>query len=125
VKFPGPTRRVLLLIGVGTVAVVVLYLNFGLPLSRLAIPIAVLLAIQIAFDTAMFAVRARYQRTRDLRAGFILAGVHGLFVVLAGMYYAGQLGILGARTFEDNFVTLGLRGRCDLRWSWIPVIPQA
>lgn len=45
-----------------------------------------------------------YQQTRDLRTGFIVAGLYGLFIVLAGMYYAGELGIVGARTFEDNHV---------------------
>jgi hypothetical protein len=97
-------RGIPLLIGVGILAVFVLRMNFGLPLAKLSIPIAVLTGIQLAFYVGMFAVRKRYKQTRDLRAGFSLAGIYGLFIVLAGMYYAGQLGIAGVRTFEDNYV---------------------
>ena len=97
-------QGVLLLTGIGVIAGVVVHVSFGVPPSRLAIPIAALLAVQIAFYAAMFAARKRYQRTRDLRAGFIAAGIYGLFIALAGMYFAGRLGIIGARTFEDNFV---------------------
>jgi hypothetical protein len=91
-------------IGVGMVAAFVLRLSFGLPLNRLAFPIAALVGIQVVFYVNMYAVRIRYQQTRDLRTGFIVAGLYGLFIVLAGMYYAGELGIVGARTFEDNYV---------------------
>jgi len=33
-----------------------------------------------------------------------LTGIYGLCLVLAGLYYAGQLGIASARAFEDNYV---------------------
>jgi hypothetical protein len=93
-----------LLIGVGVLGAVVLHLSFSLPFARVAIPIAVLLSIQLAFYVVMFAARRQYGRTRDLRAGFVLTAIYGLFIVLAGMYYAGQLGIVGVKTFEDNYV---------------------
>ena len=90
--------------GVGIVAAFVLRLSLGLSLAKLSIPIAVLVGIQVVFYVGMYAVRIRYRRTRDLRTGFIVGGMYALFVVLAGMHYAGQLGIIGPRTFEDNYV---------------------
>jgi hypothetical protein len=93
-----------LIVGVGIVAVFLLRLSFGLPLSKLAVPIAALLGIQIVFYVGMYGVRKRYRRTRDLRTAAFVTGVYGLCIVLAGMYYAGQLGIVSARTFEDNYV---------------------
>jgi hypothetical protein len=32
--------------------------------------------------------------------------MYGLLVILAGMYYAGQLGLVPARTFDENYVGL-------------------
>jgi UDP-N-acetylmuramyl pentapeptide phosphotransferase/UDP-N-acetylglucosamine-1-phosphate transferase len=93
-----------LIIGVGIVAAFVLRISFGLTTSKLAVPIAVLLGIQVVFYVGMYAVRKRYRRTRDLRIAAFAMGVYGLCIVLAGMYYAGQLGIASARTFEDNYV---------------------
>ena len=93
-----------LIIGVGIVAAFLLRLSFGLPLSKLAVPIAALIGIQVVFYVGMYAVRRRYRRTRDLRTAAFVTGIYGLCIVLAGMYYAGQLGIASARTFEDNYV---------------------
>jgi len=93
-----------LIIGVGIVAAFVLRISFGLPTSKLAVPIAVLLGIQVLFYLSMYAVRRRCRRTRDLRIAAFVTGLYGLCIVLAGMYYAGQLGIASARTFEDNSV---------------------
>jgi UDP-N-acetylmuramyl pentapeptide phosphotransferase/UDP-N-acetylglucosamine-1-phosphate transferase len=93
-----------LIIGVGIVAAFVLRISFGLPTSKFAVPIAVMLGIQVVFYVGMYAVRKRYRRTRDLRIASFVMGVYGLCIVLAGMYYAGQLGIASARTFEDNYV---------------------
>lgn len=93
-----------LLIGVGIVAAFVLHLSFGLPLARLALPIAALVGIQVLFFVGMYGARKRYRRTGDLRTAALVAGTYGLCIVLAGMYYAGQLGIASARTFEDNYV---------------------
>jgi hypothetical protein len=92
------------IIGVGVVAAFLLRLSLALPLSKLAVPIAALLGIQVVFYVAMYAVRKRYSRTRDLRTPAFVAGIYGLCIVLAGMYYAGQLGIASARTFEDNYI---------------------
>jgi hypothetical protein len=63
-----------------------------------------MLGIQVVFYVGMYAVRKRYRRTRDLRIASFVMGVYGLCIVLAGMYYVGQLGIASARTFEDNYV---------------------
>ena len=93
-----------LIIGVGIVAAFVLRISFGLPTSKLAVPIAVMLGIQVVFYVGMYAARQRYRRTRDLRIASFVMGAYGLCIVLAGMYYAGQLGIARARTFEDNYV---------------------
>jgi UDP-N-acetylmuramyl pentapeptide phosphotransferase/UDP-N-acetylglucosamine-1-phosphate transferase len=93
-----------LLIGVGIVAAFVLRVSFGLPLARLAIPIAVLVGIQVLFFVGMYGARKRYRRTRDLRTAALVTGTYGLCIVLAAMYYAGQLGIASARTFEDNYI---------------------
>jgi hypothetical protein len=97
-------RGLPLIIGVGIVAAFLLRLSFGLPLSKLAVPIAALIGIQVVFCVGMYAVRRRYRRTRDLRTAAFVTGIYGLCIVLAGMYYAGQLGIASARTFEDNYV---------------------
>jgi hypothetical protein len=93
-----------LLIGVGIVGAFVLRLSFGLPLARLALPIAVLVGIQVLFFVGMYGARKRYRRTGDLRTAALVTGTYGLCIVLAGMYYVGQLGIASARTFEDNYV---------------------
>ena len=93
-----------LIVGVGIVAAVVLRISFGLSTSKLAVPIAVLLGIQVVFYLCMYAVRKQCRRAQDLRVGAVVTGIYALFIVLAGMYYAGQLGIASARTFEDNYV---------------------
>ena len=90
------------LIGVGILAGLVLHISFGLPTSKLAVPVSVLLGIRLVFYVGMYPVRQRYRRTRDLRIAFFLTGVYCLCMGLAGMHYAGQLGI--ARTFEDNYI---------------------
>ena len=92
------------LIGVGIVAALVLSLSFGLSLARLILPIAVLVAIQLLFYVGMYGTRKRYRRTGDLRTAALITGIYGLSIVLAGMYYAGQLGIASARTFDDNYI---------------------
>jgi len=93
-----------LLIGVGIVGAFALHFSFGLRLSKLALPIAVLLGIQVVFYVSIYPVRRRYRQTRDLRTAALVTGIYGLSIVLAGMYYVGQLGIASARTFEDNYV---------------------
>jgi UDP-N-acetylmuramyl pentapeptide phosphotransferase/UDP-N-acetylglucosamine-1-phosphate transferase len=93
-----------LLIGVGVVAAFVLRLSYGLPLARLAPPIAVLVGIQVLWFVGMYGARKRYRHTGDLRIGALVTGTYGLCIVLAAMYYAGQLGIASERTFEDNYV---------------------
>jgi multisubunit Na+/H+ antiporter MnhB subunit len=79
-------------------------MNFGLPLAKLATPGTVLVGTLVLFYIGMYAIRKTYKRTRDVRPGFVVSGIYSLFIVLAGMYYAGQLGIMGARTFEDTYV---------------------
>jgi hypothetical protein len=93
-----------LLVGLGIVGAFAVRMTFGLPLAKLAGPIAALLAIQVAFLIVMYAARKRYQKTQDLRSAFILASIYGLVIGLTGMYYAAQLGIVGARTFDDNCI---------------------
>ena len=97
-------RGVPLLIGIGIAAAVALRLSFRLSVAKLTAPITVLLEIQVVFYVGMYAVRKRYRRTQDLRAAAILTGAYGLSIVSVGMYYAGQLGIVSVRTFEDNYV---------------------
>jgi membrane protein DedA with SNARE-associated domain len=70
-----------LLIAVGIVAAFVLRVSFGLPLARLALPIAVLVGIQVLFFVGMYGARKRYRRTGDLRTAALVTG-----------------------TFEDNYV---------------------
>jgi len=93
-----------LIIGLGIVAAFVLRTSLGVPLAKLVLPITVVVGIQLVFHVSMFAVRQRYRRTRDLRTGVLVTGIYGLCIVLAGMYYASQLGIASARTFEENYV---------------------
>jgi UDP-N-acetylmuramyl pentapeptide phosphotransferase/UDP-N-acetylglucosamine-1-phosphate transferase len=103
--FPGWVHQgIPLIIGVGIVAAVVLRISFGLPILKLVVPITALLAIQVVFYLGMYAVRKQCRKTQDLRAGAVVTGMYALLIVLAGMYYAGQLGIASARTFEDNYL---------------------
>jgi hypothetical protein len=92
-----------LLTGIGIVGGFALRLGFGLPVSRVALPLMVLVAIQAAFFLGMYGIRKRYKQSQDLRAGVILTGVYCLLVGLVGMYYAGQLGLVGIKTFDQNY----------------------
>jgi hypothetical protein len=83
-------------------------MGFGLPVVRVALPITVLVAIQAAFFIGMYPIRKRYKQSRDLRAGFILTGVYGPLIGLAGMYYAGRLGLVGASTLNENYLGFSL-----------------
>lgn len=98
------SRGVPLIIAIGIVATVVLRTSFRLPVGKLALPVTVLVGIQLVFYVLMFTVRQRYRRTRDMRTAVFVTGTYGLCVGLAGMYYAGQLGVASARAFEDNYV---------------------
>jgi hypothetical protein len=93
-----------LLVGIGVVVGLALRISFGLPFARIAIPITVLVAIQGALFISMYWVRQRYKRKPDLRGGIIIFGSYGLLIGLAGMYYAGQLGLVGANTLNENYL---------------------
>lgn len=97
-----------LLVGIGIIAVVVLRRGFGLSLARLALPIAVVLGIQLLFYVSMYRTRQQYRRTGDLRTAALLTGAYGLSIGLAGMYYAAKLGILRVNTFTDNYVAFSI-----------------
>jgi hypothetical protein len=97
-------RGVPLLVVIGIVAIFALRSSFNLSLAKLALPIAVLMGIQLVFYVSMFGARQRYKRTQDLRAAVFVMAIYSLCIGLAGMYYAGQLGIASARTFDDNYV---------------------
>ena len=93
-----------LLVGIGVVVGLALRISFGLPFARIAIPITVLVAIQGALFISMYWVRQRYKRKPDLRSGIILFGAYGLLIGLVGMYYAGQLGLAGVNTLNENYL---------------------
>lgn len=93
-----------LLVGIGVLVGLALRISFGLPFARIAIPITVLVAIQGALFISMFWVRQSYKRKPDLRGGIILFGGYCLLVGLAGMYYAGQLGLVGVNTLNENYL---------------------
>jgi hypothetical protein len=95
-------RGVPLVIFVGILAGLSIHIASGLPFTRLIIPITALVVIQVAFFIGMYRVRQRYKRNPDLRGGIILTGIYGLLIGLAGMYYAGELGLAGANTLNDN-----------------------
>jgi UDP-N-acetylmuramyl pentapeptide phosphotransferase/UDP-N-acetylglucosamine-1-phosphate transferase len=97
-------RGVPLFIGIGIIAAFLLRFSFGLSLVRLAFPIAVLVGIQLLFYVGIYGTRQRYRRAGNLRPAALVTGIYGLCIVLAGMYYAGQLGIVSRRTFADNYV---------------------
>ena len=95
-------------VGIGILGGFALHMGFGLPVVRVALPITVLVAIQAAFFIGMYPIRKRYKQSRDLRAGFILTGVYGPLIGLAGMYYAGRLGLVGASTLNENYLGFSL-----------------
>ena len=97
-------RGVPLLVGIGIVAGLALRIAFGLPFARIAIPITVLVVIQGALFISMYWVRQRNKRKPDLRGGIFIFGSYGLLIGLAGMYYAGQLGLVGVNTLNDNYL---------------------
>jgi hypothetical protein len=90
--------------GIGVIVGLALRISFGLPFARIAVPITVLVAIQGALFISMYWVRQRYRRKRDLRGGIILFGSYSLLIGLAGMYYAGQLGLVGLNTLRENYL---------------------
>ncbi len=96
-------KGVPLLVGIGIVVGLALRIGPGLPFARSAIPITVLIVIQEAFFISMYWVRQRYKRSSDLRGGIILTGIYGLLIGLAGMYYAGKLGLVSVKTFNENY----------------------
>ena len=93
-----------LLVGIGVIVGFALRVSFGLPLARIATPLTVLVGIQVALFIAMYWVRQRYKRTLDLRGGIALFGTYSLLIGLAGMYYAGQLGLVGVNAFNKNYL---------------------
>lgn len=93
-----------LLVGIGVVVGFALRVSFGLPFARIATPLTVLVGIQVALFIAMYWVRQRYKRTLDLRGGIALFGTYSLLIGLTGMYYAGQLGLVGVNTFNENYL---------------------
>jgi hypothetical protein len=48
--------------------------------------------------------RKEYLTPDNLRTAALVLPAYGPCIVLTGMYYAGQLGIAGTRTFADNYV---------------------
>jgi predicted benzoate:H+ symporter BenE len=90
-------------LGIGLVAGVILRTGFGLPFARVGLPITVLVTIQVAFFIVMYWVRQRYKQTRDLRVGFVVAGIYGLLVRLVGMYYASQLALVNPKAVNENY----------------------
>src|SRR5882762_3026598 len=90
-------------LAVGLFAAVILRTGFGVPFASVSEPVVVLLTIQVAFFIVMYAVRQRYKQTHDLRAGIVVAGIHGLLAGLAGMYYAARLGLVSAKVVDENY----------------------
>lgn len=98
------SKGVPLFVGIGIVAGLALRIGFGLPFARVTFPITVLVVIQVAFFIGMYWVRQRHKRNQDLRGGVILTGGYSLLIGLAGMYYAGQLGLVGGNTLNGNYL---------------------
>lgn len=90
-----------LLVGLGVVAGFVLHATFGLPLTRVVLPVTTLLGIHSAFFVSMYAIRKRHRQSGDLRAGFVVMGLYCLVIGLAGMYFVRQLGIVSVNTLDD------------------------
>jgi hypothetical protein len=91
------------LLGIGLLAAVILRTGFGLPFTRVAVPIAVLVTIQITFFSVMYWARQPYKRKNDLRVGIVVFGTYGLLMGLAGMYYAAQLGLVSPNAVKENY----------------------
>lgn len=89
-----------LLVGLGVVAGFALHATFGLPLTRVVLPIMTLLGIQSAFFISMYGIRKHYRQSGDLRAGFIVMGLYCLLIGLVGMYFVRQLGIVSVKTLD-------------------------
>ena len=91
-------------VGVVVLLGLVIRLICAVPLAKLANPIAFLAVLQMTFYMSMYPARKRYRDTGDLRVGFTLMGLYCLLLGLAGMYYAGKLGLAAVETFNDNYL---------------------
>ena len=89
-----------LLVVFGVLAGYGLHAAFGLALTSVALPIAVLVAIQAAFFSSMYGIRKRYKKSADLRAAYIATGIYCLLIGLVGMHYVRHLGILSVKTLD-------------------------
>jgi hypothetical protein len=82
----------------------ILHFEFRLPISRLLIPITVLVLIQLGFCAAIYWFRKQFDQTHDLRMGVVIFGLYALVTCLTGMYYAGRLGLSPRSLFRDNYL---------------------
>jgi hypothetical protein len=99
---------VLSLLGVGLLAGVILHMKFGVAWASALWAVTVLLTIQLALYVAMYWVRRRFRQTHDLRGGIIIFGLYCLIFGLAGMHYAGELGLMNSSAGRADYVTFSI-----------------
>ncbi|SRR5260370_831905 len=91
-------------IALGVFGVVVLHAGLKVPWKIVTKPVAIQIGIQMALYVVMFWIRARFQRSRDLRPTTVVFGTYLLIAGLLGMRQAGQLGVASGDVFNANCV---------------------
>jgi uncharacterized membrane protein len=95
-------------LGGSVLLALILHFEFRLSMARLAVPLTILVLIQLRFCSAIYWFRKRFDRTHDLRIGYVIFGLYTLVMCLTGMYYAGNLGFASRTLFRDNYLGLSI-----------------
>jgi hypothetical protein len=95
---------VLSLLGIGLLAVAILHTSLGAPWAGVLRAVTLLVTIQLVLYVAMYWVRKRFKQTHDLRTGIMVFGLYCLLFGLAGMHYAGQLGLMNSKVGRGDYV---------------------
>lgn len=87
---------------------IVVHVRIGGSWSRIAVPCAVLVAIQLALYISMYWIRKRFQRTHNLRLGVLVFGSYCLVMGLMVLRYAAQLGLVSPKVATDNYPSFSI-----------------
>jgi hypothetical protein len=93
-----------LFLGVALFVAVVVHVTIRGSWSKIAVPCAALVAIQLVLYVSMYWIRKRFQRTHDLRLGVLVFGSYCLVMGLMALRYAAQLGLVGPKVATHNYL---------------------
>jgi hypothetical protein len=87
---------------------IVVHVTIRGPWSRIVVPCAVLVAIQLALYISMYWIRKRFQHTHNLRLGVLVFGSYCLVMGLMALRYAAQLGLVSPKVATDNYLSFSI-----------------